>query len=142
MKYTTYKVIEDFFEDWEEKVFQWYKNQKEEVDNIGGYQYEKMYKDTLAKRDIELIKHHPLFPTKGHARDIQGIIKEDIKFKKQKLYHKIGNKVGEVTEVELRCGADGTMNGIVRGDKGVVTIQTILAGGWNIQKLHYRVLVK
>lgn len=33
------------------------------------------------------------------------------------------------------------INGLVAGDRGVALVQTIAAGGWNIQRFHYRVLV-
>jgi len=42
----------------------------------------------------------------------------------------------------LRIGMNGEINGIVRGEKGAVTVETIGVGGWNIQKFHFRVLVK
>lgn len=63
-------------------------------------------------------------------------------YKKESLMTKIKNKVGEVMELDLHCGEDGTPNGTVTGTKGTVRISTIMAGGYNVQCLHYRVLVK
>ena len=50
--------------------------------------------------------------------------------------------VGNVTNWEhLRYGVSG-LDGIVYGDKGKASVNTIVAGGYNIQRKHYRVLVK
>lgn len=52
-------------------------------------------------------------------------------------------KVGRVTKLSfVNLGSDGSFNGFIDGEKGRVYIETILAGGYNIQRLHYRVLVK
>ena len=51
-------------------------------------------------------------------------------------------KVGKLTDINFgRIGMDGSFNGTVTGEKGSANIRTILAGGYNIQCLHYRVLV-
>lgn len=42
----------------------------------------------------------------------------------------------------LHFGDDGTVNGRIIGEKATVEVNTISAGGWNIQCFHYRVLVK
>jgi hypothetical protein len=50
--------------------------------------------------------------------------------------------VGNVTNWEhLHYGVAG-LDGIVYGDKGKASVNTIVAGGYNIQRRHYRVLVK
>jgi hypothetical protein len=58
------------------------------------------------------------------------------------LVYRVTAKVGKITDAKgLTIGMNGEMNGLVIGDKGSATITTILAGGYNIQCLHYRVLV-
>ena len=42
----------------------------------------------------------------------------------------------------LSIGDNGEINGIVIGEKGTAKVETISAGGWNIQCWHFRVLVK
>ena len=51
-------------------------------------------------------------------------------------------KVGKLVDVNFgTIGMNGEFNGIVIGERGTASIRTILAGGYNIQRLHYRVLV-
>ena len=62
------------------------------------------------------------------------------------LYARVKEITGEVTDwrgIELEyanCGA--CLNGLVIGKEGRAVVESILAGGYNIQRLHIRVLVK
>lgn len=63
------------------------------------------------------------------------------------LYNRVKDITGEVTDwkgIKASEGNNGftVLNGIVNGVKGSAEIESILAGGYNIQKLHIRVLVK
>ena len=73
---------------------------------------------------------------------LENDIKKDVDAKRQIFMTRIKDKTGEIYSTMLRIGMNGEINGIVRGEKGVVTVKTIGAGGWNIQKFHFRVLVK
>jgi len=73
---------------------------------------------------------------------LENDIKKDVDAKRQIFMTRIKDKTGEIYSTMLRIGMNGEINGIVRGEKGAVTVKTIGAGGWNIQKLHFRVLVK
>jgi len=58
------------------------------------------------------------------------------------LVDKVTNIVGEIQDVSnLRVGYDGRLNGNVFGSQGGAKLETIIAGGYNIQCRHYRVLV-
>lgn len=64
--------------------------------------------------------------------------------RKQKIaiISKSYGKVGNITDIKMEhLGIDGNFNGVVIGEKGTAVIETILAGGYNIQRLHYRVLI-
>lgn len=50
--------------------------------------------------------------------------------------------VGEITDAsQLRIGAKSDLNGYIIGTKGTAKVQTIGAGGYNIQCFHFRTLI-
>lgn len=63
--------------------------------------------------------------------------------KYEDLIRRINEVVGEIQDASnLSIGdQNGELNGIIKGSKGSAKIQTIGAGGYNIQVFHYRVLV-
>lgn len=74
---------------------------------------------------------------------LEPIIEKERKAKHVKFINKISSKVGEIVDTScLHIGVDGNINGYVIGSTGKVSIRTILSGGYNIQCLHYRILVK
>jgi len=59
------------------------------------------------------------------------------------LIQQVTKVVGEITDAEgLHFGYDSGINGLVVGKDGKARVETIDAGGYNIQCYHYRVLVK
>lgn len=58
------------------------------------------------------------------------------------LVYRLNNEVGKTLDAtDLRIGAEGNLNGIVIGETGKVKVETVGAGGWNIQCFHYRTLM-
>lgn len=63
------------------------------------------------------------------------------------LIYRVRNITGEITSwegVRATCGSNGctVLNGRVQGKEGVALVESIGAGGYNIQRYHIRVLVK
>ena len=53
----------------------------------------------------------------------------------------IGEKVGRITDAAGLHVQNGEIAGVIYGENGSATIQTIGAGGYNIQRFHFRTLV-
>ena len=50
--------------------------------------------------------------------------------------------VGEITDASfLRCNEKGNLDGIIYGTRGAANVETIGAGGYNIQCYHFRTLI-
>ena len=54
---------------------------------------------------------------------------------------RLKTEFGDIISTTLYLGADGNVNGIIQGSKRTARIETIFAGGYNIQCLHTRLLV-
>lgn len=73
------------------------------------------------------------------AKNVDEIVQDQ----KMSIIYKTYEKVGEIQDISLTSyGMDGGFNGVVTGEHGTVKIQTIGAGGYNIQTFHYRVIVR
>lgn len=71
------------------------------------------------------------------------MLSDEVRSKRLDLYYRCVNAVGVLTDVSgLAVGDNGSLNGHVIGEQGKANVETIYAGGYNIQCLHYRVLVK
>lgn len=72
---------------------------------------------------------------------LDGALEEEKKNKMLDLVARVTKITGPITDAEnLRIRA-GDLNGTILGEKGAAKIQTISAGGYNIQCFHYRVLI-
>lgn len=57
------------------------------------------------------------------------------------LAQRIGEHVGKITDAQGLHIQNGEIAGVIYGEKGSASIQTIGAGGYNIQRFHFRTLV-
>ena len=79
---------------------------------------------------------------KFNDEKLNRILDKDVEYKYNDFVNRIKEKAGEIQDVSgLKIANNGIINGVVVGDKHTVKVETILAGGYNIQILHYRVLV-
>lgn len=72
---------------------------------------------------------------------------QDAKLLILNLYYRVKDITGEITSwdgIEATIGTWGgtVLNGYVEGKEGRARVESIIAGGYNIQRLHVRVLVK
>lgn len=57
------------------------------------------------------------------------------------LYNRIKRETGEIVTWNNITASPKGLNGYVKGKLGAVNVETIMAGGYNIQRLHYRVIL-
>lgn len=99
-----------------------------------------------AKYWENLPKYLRVFKSKSFkhvAPQIREMIAKDVDSKRSKLYNEVTEKIGLVVDAKgLSVGSDGSINGLIIGETGTARITTITAGGYNIQCLHYRLLIK
>lgn len=69
-------------------------------------------------------------------------LKEEANRKYDFVIERTNAIVGQITDASnLRIGAKGDLNGFILGTKGKAKVQTIGAGGYNIQCFHFRTLI-
>ena len=80
---------------------------------------------------------------RSFTEKLNKILDDEVTNKYKDLVRRITKVVGEIQDVSnLSIGSkQGEINGTVKGTKGIATVDTISAGGYNIQCFHYRVLV-
>ncbi len=69
------------------------------------------------------------------------IMKKEMRERMLDLANRIGKCVGKITDAQYLHIQNGEIAGVIVGENGRASIQTIGAGGYNIQRYHFRTLV-
>ena len=73
--------------------------------------------------------------------EFERLEKKNAEFWTMNLFHRVKKVTGKITDCGHLEFKGKSLNGVVIGDEATVSVETIKAGGYNIQKLHYRVLL-
>tara|TARA_R100001369_G_scaffold81083_1_gene111817 strand:+ start:197 stop:658 length:462 start_codon:yes stop_codon:yes gene_type:complete len=138
--------IDNFLAQWKEKqkehavgIFNYVQNYKHELGNYGSINDCEVRKmtDSLSYSIGFAIKN----PTRANVVYVESTLNKQVAKRKQNLINTIINKGGEIISV-LHMRFDIDLDGAFECEKGTVTLNTIGAGGYNIQCYHYRTLIK
>mgnify|MGYP001591425975 CR=1 FL=1 len=78
-----------------------------------------------------------------YKKHLNKMLDKEVNKKRQNLIIRIEKKAGNILDANgLYIADNGEINGFIIGDIKTVEVKTIYAGGYNIQCLHYRVLIK
>lgn len=73
---------------------------------------------------------------------LESLLSSEVNKKRADFYARCYKVVGDITDASsLHVGRNGSINGTIVGKLGKAVVETIMAGGYNVQVLHYRVLV-
>lgn len=76
------------------------------------------------------------------AESIRKTVENEKQIKIIQLTMRVTDVTGTITDAShLSIGEKGDLVGYIKGEKGTAEVQTISAGGWNIQRFHYRTIV-
>lgn len=142
------EVIVKFLNEWKERVTEWAFEQKkilrdlnrEICDAWNGGNKEKY--EELRKEEKQLKSNLPKWVYQYDNNRIEKMLAHDVEAKYDILIARMNKVIGEVKDATyLEVGMNGELNGVIIGENGKARIETIGAGGYNIQCYHYRVLV-
>ena len=122
---------------------------KKEAEGLNQTEYEKYMADNKCNIELLILKIKEMelnALTTWKDKDGNKISEEDIIYTHdimlKELIFMLKDKIGNILEiVNINYNPNKGMDGTIKGEKGSVNIDTILAGGYNIQKLHYRTLI-
>jgi hypothetical protein len=139
---TNFTALNEFIDNWKELSFNYYEELRAEQHDIYSIKDRETQKDAQYNFYDKTSKSDRLLVNNYSPKGIKEIIEKDGEARKIQFIARINKKVGNIKEANLTIGIDLSINGTVVGDKGKATVYSIIAGGYNIQKAHYRVLVK
>lgn len=121
-----WNVVVDFLEQMYTDDMVWYKELK-------ALSYEERSKATKVVQMIAGL----------NEEQAKKLFRQDVTLRFHKLVIAVKNKAGDhIQKFDLERNDNGGLDGFITGEKATVRLETIIAGGYNIQRAHYRTLVK
>lgn len=130
-----WETVEQFIHDMKQKDLEFYANLKQLKKEITYKEWlNKLSNREISKGDSQLIQNSNEY--------INKVIEEDAEIRRNKLKTQVEKKIGNIVKCLLIRSENGGFDGWIEGEDNKIYIQTIVAGGYNIQKAHYRTLIK
>ena len=105
----------------------------------------RTYRGEVKVRDGEYEAYKPYISFRNldeaMAR-VQKDLEEEANRKYDFIIERTNEITGKITDASgLKVGSKDDLNGYIKGERGTAKVQTIGAGGWNIQCFHFRTLI-
>ena len=154
------QIFKDFFNNWKKQILEWVNplyQEYREIDkkgcdlhnrsywykqNLGEEEWRRLYQENNDRR--KELRSSPMLMRRieNGEKGFDKWLDDYMNDRYNELVDKVTKYTGEITNVsDLHIGRDGTLNGVVEGQSGKARIETIGAGGYNVQCYHYRCLV-
>lgn len=152
MRENNLKEIKEFIDQWKLRAINYYKqaieDYKKEYKELkekysqSNDDYKKEKRQLLEKYNQIVVNLSYGYSPKDREERLLKIIEREGTAKEKTLIARVNKEVGTIIKaLSLKVGVNGELNGTIKGENGTCKIETIYAGGYNIQCLHYRVLV-
>ena len=162
------KAIIDFLNTWAENVYSYYEERftayleakaedgKRDKDYCNRWNSGEPWKNPTEWKEYEKEhrKAHKLYTEAWHfmfpydefgkfnGAKLTKELEQDKKAKYDDLVERVNAICGTITDARgLSVGAKGELNGLIKGERGNAWVETISAGGYNIQCFHFRTLI-
>lgn len=127
-----YGAIQEFLEEMFLKDIEWHQDLVKQTE---GMTFKEIYNKMGQNESVTML-------ARMSEEEARKIFRQDVNARYKKLVQQIEKKVGAVKEFRLERNDNMSLDGIVIGTEAAARINTIVAGGYNIQRAHYRTLVK
>lgn len=140
-------AVEEFLSNWTKNAKEYYMKKTRELleykksagRNVDYVEYNNHIRNNYDNATIEFSRY--TLPERV-SDAIDKVLEKEVERKRIDLYERCSKVVGKITDASnLRIGNNLSINGFIIGEAGKANVETIMAGGYNIQVLHYRVLV-
>lgn len=104
--------------------------------------YKELFERRNSQSDLNIISKIVEYYEYINIEKLDKILNDEVEAKKEIFINRVSAIVGIIKDMkDFNIGANGEINGIAIGDKTKAKVTTIIAGGYNIQCEHFRVLV-
>jgi hypothetical protein len=148
-------ALNEFLQNWRKNAYEFYVNQVIELTSkINALEAQHAgnthYTNTayrMASKELRATYKHlsdvaDVYTGKLSVSALNTMLDKEVVRKQRNFVKLVSDVVGTITDVAgLYVANNLEINGVVIGTKAKANVQTITAGGWNIQCLHFRVLV-
>jgi len=147
-------AVKEFLQNWRTRAYEVYiADAKEYVVKYNEFQVNHPYGSTnineyrIARNELNARFEHVINLVNAHTgvvftTQLNEMLDKEVIRKERNLIARVRKAVGTITDASnLYIGNNAEINGYVIGTEGKAKVETITAGGYNIQRLHFRVLV-